>query len=250
MTDIGSRRRAFRSIASRTALVTVAAVAASWALNYLLLFADGISAFGRSAITATVLPVVLAGPLVAFGLWQREEARRARKAGSRGATHDPATGFVGAQVFSTAVQERRMRAPAADRSGRGALLLVDLDGLKLINARFGSDWSASALAIVADAVRRSVRSDDLVGRLETGELSIFLPEADEGDARKVAQRITDAVAAVYFAPGGIERSIGLRIAGVVFDHQLHFAEMIRHAGEQLVDEQAESRPTTIRLQTI
>ena len=251
MTDSRTGRTAFRSIAARTALATAAAIAASWALNYaLLLFAEGISAFGRSMVTATVLPVLLAGPLVAFGLWQREKLRRARRAGQRGAAYDPATGFVGAQLFSDAIRDRRRPAGKGKGAGSGALLLVDLDELKLINARFGAEWSSSALAIVSDAVRRSVRGSDLVGRIETGELAIFLADADEREAGDVARRIADAVAAVYFAPGGIERSIGLRIAGVVFDHELRFDEMLRHAGRQLVDDDAQSRPTTIRLQTL
>lgn len=249
MTDIRPRRKRFGSIIAATAAMTGGAVAASWAFNYLLLFADGLSAFARSAITATVVPIVLAAPLAAFGLWQREKVRRMRRAGAVAAGRDPATGCIGQQVLSAVVDERRKRTPPSGGPASGAFLLLEMSGMRRINARFGPEWTTSALALVADTIGRSVRAGDTVGRLETGEFGIFLPYASEEDAKQVGKRIVEAMAAVYFAPEGIENAIDARVAGIVFDHQIEFAEMVRHAARQLADMPAGERAAAIRLET-
>lgn len=239
-----------KSMAVAIVLVTMAALAVSWGLNYLLMFADGISAFGRSAITATVLPLLLAPPLVAYGLRHREQLRMARRQRTGASAHDPATGFFSEGIFAGAVEERRKAVKSDGGPTRGALLLIDLADLKQINARFGPEWSASALQIVADAIRRSVRISDMVGRLASGEFGVFLPNASDEDARRIAQRLVDAVAAVYFAPDHSAQPIRIDVAGVVFEHQVQFSELVRNAGAQLVGDVAQDGPAGFRLQTM
>jgi diguanylate cyclase len=221
---------------------TAGALAASWALNYLLMLSDSLSAFTRSAITATVLPLVLVPPLIAFGLRQQDRARRAQRANVWAAGRDLATGFVSHQMLTNIVEERRKKKPLTDGPRKGAFLLLDISELKSINAQFGPEWSASALSLVADTIRKSVREGDLVGRLETGEFGIFLPDADEADAQRVGQRINEAVGSIYFAPGGIETIIALQVVGVIFDHQVRFAEVIRHAAQQFEGTTAQGGP--------
>jgi len=250
MTDIRQRRTRIRRIAVATAAVTAGAIALSWFLNYLLLFADGLSPLEHSAITATVLPVLLVGPLIAFGLWQKEEARQARRASALAASRDPTTGCVGQNVLSIVVEERRKRTPSPDGSARGVFLLLELDQLKMVNARFGPEWAASALALVADTIRNSVRVGDLVSRLETGEFGIFLPGASEEDAKQASRRIVEAVGSAYFAPEGVESMIGVRMVGLVFDHHLGFTEMVRRAARQLADVPAAKNPAAIQLESI
>lgn len=233
-----------------TMAVTTGAVALSWGFNYLLLFADGLSAFSRAAITATVLPVLLVAPLMVFGLWQKEQARRLRKMSGINAARDPASGFVGQTMLSSVVEDRRRNVPATDGPVSGAFLMLEANGLKQINARFGPEWTASALALVADTIRRSVRASDLVGRLETGEFGIFLSNASEKDAEQVGQRIVDAVASIYFAPEGIESVISTRVAGIVFDHQIEFAEMVRHTAHQLAYMSTKDSSALIQMKTL
>ncbi len=250
MTDIRSRAGAIRSMAIVTVLATAAALAVSWGLNYLLMFADGLSAFGRSAITATLVPLLLTPPLVVYGLWQRKQLRMARRERTRTTAHDPATGFFSERIFAGAVEERRKAVNTSGGPARGALLLVDLAELKQINARFGPEWSASALQIVADAIRRSVRISDMVGRLATGEFGVFLPNASAEDAKRIAQRLIDAVADVYFAPDNTAQPIRIDVAGVVFEHQVQFSELVRNAGTQLVASPEIAGQSGIRIETM
>lgn len=248
--DIRLPKRSWRAVARLTVLGTLGVIAASWAFNYLLLFADGLTAFGRSMVTATVLPVLIGAPLLAVAALQREKARQSKRMATLAASYDSATGCLKGDVFSGLLEDRRRRrATPASGPQSGALLLLELDRLKQINARFGPEWSDLALKLVADAIRRSIRESDVLGRLETGEFGLFLPGASEEEALRVGERALGAVAAVYFAPGGVERTIELRIAGIVFESQLPFSELIRHAEEQLIEAESSGRGT-IRMEAV
>lgn len=213
---------------------TVAAIVVSWAFNYMLLFTDGLSAFDRSLIAATVLPAVFVSPLTAFALTQMRRARRASRARAVASHRDSATGFLDQTMFAAVLEDRRRKPDPSQRSDGGSLLLIELDALRRINARYGPEWSGAAIALVADAVRRSVRMGDVVGRLDTGDLSVFLPGASTDEAKRVGERILDAVSGVYFAPDGIESAIGLRVTLVDAAGADSFAGIVRHGARQAI----------------
>ena len=66
-----------------------------------------------------------------------------------------------------------------------AVLLVDLNGFKQINDTLGHQAGDGLLTAVADAMRRSVREDDLVGRLGGDEFAVVLPPAGHARAGRV-----------------------------------------------------------------
>ncbi|MCO8271097.1 GGDEF domain-containing protein [Actinoplanes sp. TRM 88003] len=76
-----------------------------------------------------------------------------------------------------------------------AVLLIDLNGFKQINDTLGHRAGDGLLVAVAEAMRHSVRQDDLVGRLGGDEFAVLLRTAgDESAAGAVAQRIGAAIA--------------------------------------------------------
>jgi diguanylate cyclase (GGDEF)-like protein len=80
-----------------------------------------------------------------------------------------------------------------ERSGRTnrpfSLLLMDLDGLKIINDRFGHLAGSRSLCRVADILRVNSRSVDTPARYGGDEFALVLPETTEFAARQVADRV-------------------------------------------------------------
>jgi diguanylate cyclase (GGDEF)-like protein len=70
-----------------------------------------------------------------------------------------------------------------------ALLLVDLDGFKGVNDRFGHRVGDEVLRAFADHLRRTLRAADVVARLGGDEFAAMLPETDPAGALRAAERI-------------------------------------------------------------
>jgi diguanylate cyclase len=103
-----------------------------------------------------------------------------------------------------------------ERSGRpAALLLVDLDGFKTINDRFGHGFGDDVLRRVGLAIRGCVREIDTAARLGGDEFAVLLPETEVDTAIYVATRIRSAIGAQIFerAPG-LHCTASIGVAGV------------------------------------
>jgi diguanylate cyclase (GGDEF)-like protein len=101
-----------------------------------------------------------------------------------------------------------------DRIGRydeqGAVLFVDVDGLKLINDTFGHQAGDEALMQVGRLLVAGVRKSDIVGRLGGDEFAILLGHSDESSARDTACRLIDMIAGSQFTHRG--HSLPLSVA--------------------------------------
>lgn len=82
------------------------------------------------------------------------------------------------------------RVDAAQRSGMPlCVMFLDLDGLKAINDALGHGAGDQALVEVADALRSSVRSDDIVGRVGGDEFAMVLAGTSRAEAELLARRL-------------------------------------------------------------
>ena len=220
-----------------TLLGTCTSFAFSFLLNYLLLFSDSLTPFARSVITAIALPIVIGAPLSFLLAYSLRAVRRYRRELTRSASYDQVTDFFNGAAF-TSVVDRRASSRQEEGARRGAFLLINAQGLRSINMRYGHEWGEEALRLVASTIRSSVRSDDIVGRLGLGEFGIFLPGATEENARAVGERIRAGVARVYLQPtrfgsAGETGLLNVSVGGVIFEHELEFDGLYRVAGQQL-----------------
>lgn len=103
------------------------------------------------------------------------------------ATHDGLTGLANYREFFSTLEREILR---ADRSRQTfALLLLDLDNLKLINDRFGHLKGNDALKLLATVMKESCRVTDLPARYGGDEFAVLLIGADAKMAQAVAERI-------------------------------------------------------------
>jgi diguanylate cyclase (GGDEF)-like protein len=112
---------------------------------------------------------------------------------------DPLTGLATRAVLIEAV--RRQLGEGGSTPPVASLLAIDLDGLKRLNELYGHEAGNSALRLVADALRRTLRDTDLAARWGSDEFVVLLPGADSAAAQAVAQRLRHAVYATTLDTG-------------------------------------------------
>ena len=96
-----------------------------------------------------------------------------------------------------------------------AVLLLDLDGFKLVNDSFGHDAGDELLVAVGGRLQGCLRSGDTVARLGGDEFAILLEDAaSEVSAVALAERLLEALAPPFDAPRprGVHRREHRRVA--------------------------------------
>ena len=105
----------------------------------------------------------------------------------------------------------------------GAVLLMDLDGFKLINDKYGHDAGDGVLVEIAERIMSITRMEDVAARLGGDEFIILISQldSDEQTARDVAWRIADKLINLVNQPIMFEgkalhvgASIGIRLIGL------------------------------------
>lgn len=198
----------------------------------------GILALGEGSVLAGMLgasflsAVAIGAPLTARVARLERDIRTHRRNTTRAATYDPATLFLNRGAFSGLV-ERRVEASARGGRRQGAFVIVDAGDVRSVSRKYGLDWGDEALRLIASAIRANVRTDDIVGRIGADQFGVFLAGASERDTAEICERIGNAVRAVYFAPGDSRAELTVTFGGIVFDNELGFDDMFRHASARL-----------------
>src|SRR3984957_19625679 len=119
---------------------------------------------------------------------QRELESRLRKL----AASDPLTGLAN---YRHLVDILDMEIKRSERTSREfAVLLFDLDGLKVINDRYGHMTGSQALCRVADVLSFCCRNIDTASRFGGDEFALVLPETNTEEANLVGRRSSQSVA--------------------------------------------------------
>jgi diguanylate cyclase (GGDEF)-like protein/PAS domain S-box-containing protein len=111
------------------------------------------------------------------------------------ASHDHLTGLFNKELF---IDQLRRAAARGDRSGTSALLFLDLDGLKVVNDRLGHVAGDRLLVDLADVLRSTTRSYDVVGRLGGDEFGVLIEDpVSRRDVVALAERILAGMPSVF-----------------------------------------------------
>jgi diguanylate cyclase (GGDEF)-like protein len=105
----------------------------------------------------------------------------------------------------------RLIARVSRYDAKGAMLFVDVDGLKAINDSFGHRAGDEALIEVAELLASGVRKSDVVARIGGDEFGILLENADEEAAQETAGRLIDLIADCELMHEGNELPLSVAI---------------------------------------
>lgn len=104
---------------------------------------------------------------------------------------DELTGLLNRRGFLTLAKQQIKIARRAQR--HLMLFFLDLDGLKTINDQFGHPEGDQALRQVADILRQTFRSSDIIARLGGDEFTVLAIDAPEQGAKRILTRLSEQI---------------------------------------------------------
>ncbi len=130
------------------------------------------------------------------------------------ADHDSLTGLLNRRSFRAKLD--RYVSFSARYGGQGAVMIIDIDGLKEVNDRLGHQPGDNLIRRVADVLRERVRETDMVARLSGDEFAVLMPQTDTGGALQLGEDLRAEVAEGF--PAGSELgtatiSVGITMFG-------------------------------------
>lgn len=97
--------------------------------------------------------------------------------------------------------------------GELAVILLDLDDLKVLNDTHGHQAGDDAIRTIANCCTETLRRTDLVARLGGDEFAIIIPDGNDESVRICAERIRESIEEHSIAGRPLRVSIGFATAG-------------------------------------
>jgi diguanylate cyclase (GGDEF)-like protein len=134
------------------------------------------------------------------------------------ADHDPLTALLNRRAFRTRLDTYVNF--AARYGGRGAVMVIDVDGLKEVNDRLGHQQGDNLIRRVAVKLRERVRATDIVARLSGDEFAVLMPQSDVEGALQLGEDLRVEVADAFAGDpelAGASISVGITMFGAEAD---------------------------------
>src|SRR5215213_3595603 len=108
------------------------------------------------------------------------------------ADHDSLTGLLDRRRFRSELDG--YVSFTARYGGKGAVMIIDIDGLKAVNDGFGHHAGDNLIRQIAKILRERVRATDIVARLSGDELAVLMPQTDTEGALHLGEDLRSQVA--------------------------------------------------------
>jgi diguanylate cyclase (GGDEF)-like protein len=146
------------------------------------------------------------------------------------ADHDSLTGLLNRRRFRSELDQ--YVSFTARYGGRGAVMVIDIDGLKGVNDRLGHQVGDTMIRRVSEILRERVRATDIVARLSGDEFAVLMPQTDTAGALQLGEDLRAQVAEgmpLNSEIDGATISVGITMFG---GHDAASAEAVLVAADQ------------------
>lgn len=232
-------------------LVVLSVFTATEAIDYAPVFAiDPVSKFGSSTFWM-VSQLMQALPFIVstFGLtymllarWKQREQEALDLARS-----DALTGVANRRAIMDILKHEL--ASTRRNSRPFSVVMMDIDHLKSINDTYGHDAGDQVLVGTAEAIQRTLRESDWVGRYGGEEFVLVFPQADAATAVLAVERLRNALATLVFDVGAasqlrVTASYGVyAVHGVDGSHEPPLERVLMRADAALQQAKQKGRNT-------
>ena len=136
------------------------------------------------------------------------ERLRLYERAEHGANHDLLTGLPNYRYLQQRINDLRA---GIDEEGESAVLVVDMDNLKLFNDSMGHEVGDRVIGIVARELRMAARPEDFVARTGGDEFVVLMEHASVAVAAAVAERVHARLLEAHHEVAGASIRLGVSI---------------------------------------
>jgi diguanylate cyclase (GGDEF)-like protein len=176
--------------------------------------------------------------ILRFGLHDSLELQAARR------THELMIRDALTQVFNRRHLEDRLRSEVAFAQRHGApltVLMIDIDRFKQVNDRGGHEAGDAVLRVIAAALERMLRTEDVLGRWGGEEFVVVARAIDRQGALQLAERIRRGIEVLSVPVGRGSVSVTASIGVAHAEGQADSGELLRAADEAMYAAKATGR---------
>ncbi len=131
-----------------------------------------------------------------------------------------------------------------------SILIIDIDHFKKINDNFGYEVGDSVLKEISHLIKESMRSRDLLSRIESDHFSAILPFANQHKAKAIAVRIKTKIAAHSFSSLMVKQKVTVSIGvASLKEETLNFDSLLSDTDHALYYAKEQGRDTVVHFQS-
>jgi diguanylate cyclase (GGDEF)-like protein len=158
------------------------------------------------------------------------------------ATRDSLTDLPNRSEF---LQQAEWLAAQARRNKQGvALAMLDLDGFKLVNDRYGHQAGDVVLETVAKRLLGRLRQDDLVARFGGDEFAVLLVNVSESEATMLVERLRKSVASEPVRAADVVYHVGASAGVAIMGWGETVTDTLNRADQALLEAKASGKNRT------
>jgi diguanylate cyclase (GGDEF)-like protein len=140
------------------------------------------------------------------------------------ADHDSLTGLLDRRRFRAELDQ--YVSFTVRYGGQGAVMIIDIDGLKGVNDLLGHHAGDNLIRQIAGIMRERVRATDIVARLSGDEFAVLMPQTDTAGALQLGEDLRAQIAD-HAAPAPDAANVTVSVGITMFDSK-------REAGAEAV----------------